>query len=232
MTPERYQRLLHTLTMRQPDLTVLMDNVHKSHNLSAILRNCDATGVYEAHAVYDRTRIRPNRGISSSSGKWVGVHTHKTIHAALDHFKQQGMQLIVADVAPAAIDFREVDYTLPSVIVLGAEKSGPDAVVIEQADRQVTIPMDGMVDSLNVSVAAALILFEAQRQRKLAGMYATSRLPEDVFQKTLFEWAHPVLARFYRAKKLPYPPLRADGEVIEQAEHVQARFGPGNQSGL
>ncbi|MDH5409252.1 MAG: tRNA (guanosine(18)-2'-O)-methyltransferase TrmH [Gammaproteobacteria bacterium] len=225
MTPERYQRLLQILTMRQPDLTVLMDNVHKSHNLSAILRNCDATGVFEAHAVYDRTTIRPNRGISSSSGKWVKVRTHQSIHAALDHFKQQNMQLVVADVSPNSIDFREVDYTHPTVIVLGAEKSGPDEEVIQQADHIVTIPMDGMVDSLNVSVAAALILFEAHRQRKQAGMYESSRLPEDVFQKTLFEWAHPVLARFYRRKKLAYPPLREDGEVIEQDEHVQARTG-------
>lgn len=225
MTPERYARLKHTLDMRQPDLTVLMDNVHKSHNLSAILRSCDATGIFEAHAVYDRTTIRPNKGISSSGGKWVGLNTHRTIDVALDHFQQQAMQLVVADVSPQAVDFREVDYTIPSVIVLGAELTGPDAAVIERADKIITIPLDGMVDSLNVSVAAALILFEAQRQRKEAGLYGESRLAEAVYQKTLFEWLHPKLARFYKAKKLPYPPLRDDGEVLEEEAHINARRG-------
>lgn len=183
MTPERYQRLQHILNMRQPDLSVLMDNVHKSHNLSAILRSCDATGVFEAHAVYDRTSIRPRRGIASGGSKWVGVKTHRTIQLALDHFKQQDMQLVVADVSARAVDFRTVDYTKPTVIVLGAELTGPDAAVIESADQIVTIPLNGMVDSLNVSVAAALILFEAQRQRKEAGLYGESRLPEAIYQK-------------------------------------------------
>lgn len=225
MTPERYQRLRQTLDMRQPDLTVLMDNVHKSHNLSAILRSCDATGVFEAHAVYDRTTIRPNKGISSGGGKWVGLNTHQTIGAALDHFQAQQMQLVVADVGPNAVDFRDVDYTCPTVIVMGAELSGPDAAVLERADKVVTIPLDGMVDSLNVSVAAALILFEAQQQRKKAGLYGASRLPEAVYQKTLFEWLHPKLARFYRSRKLAYPPLREDGEVLEEQQHINARMG-------
>ncbi|MDH5179774.1 MAG: tRNA (guanosine(18)-2'-O)-methyltransferase TrmH [Gammaproteobacteria bacterium] len=225
MTPERYQRLQQILTRRQPDLTVLMDNVHKSHNLSAILRSCDATGVYRAHAVYDRTTIRPKKGIASGGGKWVKLQTHPTIGQALDHLRQQNMQLVAADVSAQAVDFREVDYTLPTAVILGAEKSGPDAAVFEQADKVITIPLSGMVDSLNVSVAAALILFEAQRRRQAAGLYVTSRLPAEEYATTLFEWLHPKLARFYRAKRLPYPPLREDGEVIEADEHILARMG-------
>ena len=74
--------------------------------------------------------------------------------------------------------------------------------------------MSGMVTSLNVSVAAALILFEAQRQREAAGLYATSRLPADAYARTLFEWTYPKLAAYCRRKKVEYPPLGADGEIL------------------
>ena len=93
------------------------------------------------------------------------------------------------------------------------------------ASHVISIPMMGMVDSLNVSVAAALILFEAQRQRREAGLYEASRLDKDLYQQTLFEWAQPVMARFYQRKKIPYPDLQDDGQIIEEAIHLAARRG-------
>lgn len=225
MTPQRFERLQKILTQRQPDLTVLMDNVHKPHNLSAILRTCDATGVYQAHAVYDRTRIKPRRGIASGSKKWVKLKTHQRIDDAIDCLQTTQHQIVVADLHPAAVDYREVDYRQPTAIVLGAEMSGPSHEVVQAARHIISIPMLGMVNSLNVSVAAALILFEAQRQRIEAGLYNESRLEKAVYQTTLFEWAHPQLARFYRRKKIPYPALQADGQAIEETIHVAARTG-------
>ncbi|MDX1514699.1 MAG: TrmH family RNA methyltransferase, partial [Gammaproteobacteria bacterium] len=83
MTPERFQKLQRVLEQRQPDLTVLLDNVHKTHNFSAILRSCDATGVYEAHAVWPNARLRPNHMSSGGAGKWVKVRTHADLDTAV-----------------------------------------------------------------------------------------------------------------------------------------------------
>ncbi len=113
----------------------------------------------------------------------------------------------------------------PTTIVLGAEKDGVSPQAIAAADLHVAVPMGGMVESLNVSVAAALILFEAQRQRAAAGLYARCRLGAERYAQTLFEWAHPRLARFYRARGLPYPPLAEDGTVREGEFHRRARMG-------
>ena len=225
MTPQRFARLQNILTQRQPDLTVLMDNVHKPHNLSAILRSCDATGVFETHAVHDRAWIKTRRGIASGSKKWVKLKTHPDIESAITTLKAGQFQIVVAGLQVGAIDFREVDYRQPTAIVLGAELSGPSEQILTAAQSVVSIPMLGMVDSLNVSVAAALILFEAQRQRTEAGLYERSRLAAEVYQTTLFEWAHPHLARFYRRKNIPYPALRDDGQAIEEAIHIEARTG-------
>ncbi len=225
MTPQRFARLQQILNQRQPDLTVLMDNVHKPHNLSAILRTCDATGIFQAHAVHDRSRIRPRRGIASGSKKWVRLKTHSSIDGAIRQLQDENFQLVVADLHPQATDYRDIDYCRPTALVLGAEISGPSQQVIDVARHVVSIPMMGMVDSLNVSVAAALILFEAQRQRRAAGLYDESRLDPQLYKATLFEWSQPVLARFYRRKQLPYPELREDGQIIEGAVHLAARTG-------
>ena len=225
MTPQRFERLQKILNQRQPDLTVLMDNVHKPHNLSAILRTCDATGVFQAHAVHDRSRVRPRRGIASGSKKWVRLKTHASIDEAMAQLQSENLQIVVADLHPEATDYRSVDFCRPTALVLGAELSGPSPLALEMASQIVSIPMMGMVDSLNVSVAAALILFEAQRQRREAGLYDESRLDRQLYEQTLFEWAQPVLARFYRRKKIPYPALQADGQIIEEEIHLAARMG-------
>ncbi|MDH3205600.1 MAG: tRNA (guanine-N2)-dimethyltransferase, partial [Gemmatimonadota bacterium] len=112
------------------------------------------------------------------------------------------------------LDYREVDYTRPTAITMGAELHGVSPEGLELADDLVSIPMRGMVHSLNVSVASSLLLFEAARQRSAAGMYETTRLPPDVFTERLFEWAYPSLARTRRDEGRPYPPLGPDGEIL------------------
>jgi tRNA (guanosine-2'-O-)-methyltransferase len=109
-----------------------------------------------------------------------------------------------------------VDYTLPTALLLGPENEGlsPDAVAA--ADRVVRIPMVGAVTSLNVSVAAAIILYEAQRQRLAAGLYDESRLDPDLARTTLFEWAYPRIASLCRRRRVEYPRLGSDGELLDE----------------
>lgn len=215
MTPQRFQRIRSVLCRRQPDLSVLLDNVHKPHNFSAIIRSCDAVGVLEAHGVWPDPRLRPTNHTSGGSKKWVRIKTHRTIGGAIDGLRDNGHRIYAAHLSNTAIDYRDIDYTAPSVIVLGAELEGLSREGVALADEHICIPIVGMVHSLNVSVAAAIILFEAQRQRQQAGMYDTVRLDEKTYHCTLFEWLHPQVANYCRAKRLAYPRLDDNGEIVD-----------------
>ncbi|MEC7386210.1 MAG: tRNA (guanosine(18)-2'-O)-methyltransferase TrmH [Gemmatimonadota bacterium] len=218
MHPERFHRLRTVLECRQPDLTILMDRVNKSHNFSAILRNCDAVGVLRAHVVPPEEGLVLHHGTSAGTRKWVQVHRHKNVEDAARVLKQEGYRLIAAHPSEAAVDFREADYTSPTAILVGAELHGVSEAGLETADLCVRIPMTGMVKSLNVSVATSLLLFEAFRQRQAAGMYEKSRLSPSEFEQLLFEWSWPSVAAAKRRDGKPYPSLGADGEILPESD--------------
>lgn len=208
------------LATRQPDLTVCLEQVHKPHNVSAIIRTADAVGVHQVHAVWPTTRMRTLVSSAAGSNSWVDVKTHRTITDAVTHLKSQGMQILATNLSDRAVDFREVDYTRPTCILLGQEKTGITEEALRLADQDIVIPMIGMVQSLNVSVASALILYEAQRQRQNAGLYRRERsmLDEEEQQRLLFEGGYPVLANVAKRKKLPRPHIDEQGQVIADAE--------------
>ena len=220
MTPQRLQRLRDVLARRQPDLTVLMDNVHKPHNFSAVLRTCDAVGVHTAHGVWPGERIRALGATSGGAGKWVNVVTHRDADSAARALRTQGFAIVAAHAGDGAREYRELDYTRPTAFVLGAELDGVSAAARAAADAQVFIPMHGFAESLNVSVAAAVLLFEAQRQRLAAGLYDRCRLDADTHARTLFEWAHPEVAAHCRRHGLPYPAIDERGD-LDPAFRVQ-----------
>lgn len=213
MTPERFHRLKHALLRRQHDLTIVADGVHKDHNISAIIRTSDAIGIAGIHAVSPGGEFRRHHMVAGGSRRWVGVTLHESIEAAYRAVGESGMQILAAHGAPDAVDFRDLDFTRPTAVVLGAELAGPSPFAIEHADTRIAIPMHGLVESLNVSVAAAVILFEAERQRMAAGFYERPPPDEAAFRQTLFEWAYPDIAKRCRDKGLPYPELDGDGEL-------------------
>jgi tRNA (guanosine-2'-O-)-methyltransferase len=188
--------------------------VHKAHNLSAILRSSDAAGVLEVHAVASNP-LTISHLRSTGVDKWVNVIPHETIKAAAEALRGENKQLLAAHPGENAVDFREVNLTVPTAILFGQEKDGLTEEALAEVDGLLKIPMMGFVGSLNVSVAAALILFEAQRQRAAAGLYDRSRLDPKSYQKTLFEWAHPKVAKYCREHKRSYPDMGPDGELID-----------------
>jgi tRNA (guanosine-2'-O-)-methyltransferase len=212
MTPERFEKLRRALARRQPDLTVLADSVNKTHNVSAILRTADAVGIHRVHAIATGG-MRRHHMIAGGAKRFVAVTLHKTTDDALAALRAEGFRLVAAHSSPRACDYRELDYTRKTALLVGAELIGVSAAALEAADAHVAIPMLGLGTSLNVSVATAVILFEAERQRLAAGLYEISRLAQAEYDRTLFEWCYPEVAERCRQLKRAYPKLTDDGTM-------------------
>ncbi|HAT1525892.1 tRNA (guanosine(18)-2'-O)-methyltransferase TrmH [Morganella morganii] len=215
MNSQRYERICRMMAMRQPDLTLCLEEVHKPHNVSAVIRSADAVGIHDLHAVWPE-KIKTLVSSAAGSNSWVNVHNHDTLGDAVTLLKSQGMQILATHLSDTAVDFRAVDFTRPTCIIMGSEKTGISQEAVRLADQHIMIPMSGMVQSLNVSVAAAVILYEAQRQREAAGLYEHPRcaLALDEQQRLLFERGYPVLAQVAREKKLPRPQIDEQGHII------------------
>ena len=205
MTPERFAKLREALCRRQPDLTVLADGVNKSHNISAILRTADAVGIGRIHAISVSGALRRHHMIAGGAKQWVEVTLHPSIEAATKRLRCEGWRLLAAQPGASARDFRDVDYTGKVAILVGAELGGLSEAALAAADELVAIPMHGLGRSLNVSVAAAILLMEAARQRRNAGLYELARLDPAEFERTLFEWAYPEIAALCRARARTLP---------------------------
>ena len=213
MSARRLSRMRAALDRRQPDLRVLLDGVHKSHNLSAILRTCDAVGIGRVHAVWPGDRLAVHRNCSAGAGRWVELDVHRRVEEAVAAARAEGLAVYAAHASAQAMDFRSVDWTRPGALLMGAELWGVSEAGAELADAHLAVPMLGLTESLNVSVAAAVVLYEAQRQRQAAGFYERPRLDPQAYRRTLFRWLQPRLARYCDARGLDYPELDADGHV-------------------
>lgn len=222
MAVARYNRTKQVLDRRQTDLTVFLDNVHKPHNVSAIVRSCDAVGVLKLHVVWPDPVIGLRAGTAMGAQHWVDVEVHQQRCAGIRQLQQQGHQVLAAHFSESAVDFRQIDYTRPTAILLGAEKDGVSDEAAALADQHIIIPMLGMVQSLNVSVAAAIVLYEAQRQREEAGMYQQPQLAPEVYDRLLFEWMQPKMAQFCQENQIDYPPLDEEGDLAAPAGWPQS----------
>ena len=123
MNAQRYARIREMLAARQHDLTVCMEQVHKPHNVSAVIRTADAVGVHAVHAVWPVSRMRTMVSSAAGSNSWVQVKTHRTISEAVQYLKSQDMQILATNLSDKAVDFREIDYTRPTCILLCQEKT-------------------------------------------------------------------------------------------------------------
>ncbi len=164
-------RLDAVLAKRQPDLTVYAENLHKPRNFSAMVRNCDAVGINEMHVTANIEEIRTHWKTSQGSEKWMHIRLTTAPKKPVPISNRNGFRLVAAHLSDEAVDYREIDYTQPIALVLGTELFGVSDATLSFVDQQISIPMMGVSQSLNVSVACAIVLYEAQRQRQAAGMY-------------------------------------------------------------
>jgi len=192
-TEDRLARIDDSLSRKQPTLQVMLDNVHSSQNLSAIIRSADAVGVLD---IYYSTKanesLRIHKTITQGAHRWTHRYRMKDADKAafLKQKKKQGFQIVVTHLEERAVSFREIDYTKPTLLVMGNEKEGVSPEVIAEATDVIVIPMQGMVQSLNVSVATALILYEAQRQLENAGKYNTAQISLEKREEIKAAWVY------------------------------------------
>ena len=188
VTERRKQRIWSVINRRQKDLTLIMDNIHDPHNVSAVMRSCDAFGVKRV-LLYYTTESFPLLGRKSSASaiKWVEIQQHSEAGAMLRPLREQGYQVLATGFGGDALPLPEWDMTLPTAVVFSNEHEGISSELRQWVDKEMYIPMQGMVESLNVSVAAAVILYEGWRQREKQGMYNTpdfsSKELEDLYRQ-------------------------------------------------
>jgi tRNA (guanosine-2'-O-)-methyltransferase len=199
------------------NLTVLVEAVNKPHNLSAILRTCDAAGVFEANFISEKDKVKTFNSTAQGSQKWVKLNNHETTISAVSELKKKGFKLYGTTLNERSTDYRNFDYSENTCFVLGAEKWGLSDQLISKVDESIFIPMSGMVQSLNVSVAASILLFEAIRQRESKSLLPLKGegLSAEEYEKTLFEWSYPELATIYRESGNKYPKINQYGEINE-----------------
>jgi tRNA (guanosine-2'-O-)-methyltransferase len=189
ITEERLNRMRTVLRRRQPDLTVVLENVHDPHNISAVLRSCDAVGVFRVHLVYTfEEEPQLSKDVSASALKWLEIERHNSIHDCYSRLRTDGFRILATALREECLDLHELDLTVPTAFVFGNEMRGCSDEAVDEADGTMLIPMMGMVQSLNISVACAVTLYEALRQRRVSGGYDTPKLSASVRRERLDYW--------------------------------------------
>jgi tRNA (guanosine-2'-O-)-methyltransferase len=190
MTPERRARLLAVLNKRQSDLTVVLENVFDPHNISAVMRTCDAVGVQEVYVLNTKIPRHKKWGAksSSSAAKWLSVYQFTEAEACFNALRQKYDRILTTHLSSDAVNLYDIDFTSRIALVFGNEHSGVSEEIRAMADGNFIIPQVGIIKSLNISVACAVTLYEAQRQKKVAGHYDSCRLPQPQLNELLEKW--------------------------------------------
>jgi tRNA (guanosine-2'-O-)-methyltransferase len=191
MSPEREKKILATLKNRQPDLAVVLDNVHDPHNIFAVMRTCDAVGIQDIYLVNAKFKDERKQGKKSSSGalKWLNVHHFADIHSCMEVVREKYDKIYATHLGVASKSLYELNLTESVALVFGNEHAGVSDACLTYCDGNFIIPQVGMVVSLNISVACAISLYEAYRQRSLLGYYnELGRMPEEEQKKLARIW--------------------------------------------
>ncbi len=190
LTDERQARVDHVLNLRQNDLTVVLENVNDPHNIAAVLRTCDAVGIMEIFVL--NTTINTYKHFddrkSSSANKWMVVHQYTDVETCFDHVKKQYDTIYSTYLNEHTVDLYSLDLTQSVALVFGNERNGISKETLSYCDGNFVIPQSGIIQSLNISVACAVSLYEAYRQKSLQGHYAGKKINTTQENLLLTQW--------------------------------------------
>ncbi len=185
----RIEKLSRALRKTQPDLTIVLENIHDPHNVSAILRTCDAVGVRNLKLLYTNESFpKIGRKSSASAYKWVEREKYSSVETCYQVLRSQGFTIAASVLSVNAVSLYELDLNQKIALVFGNEHRGVSEEASRSADIRFQIPMYGMIQSLNVSVASAVTLYEALRQRTCRGELPDQRISDEELQQLLSEW--------------------------------------------
>ena len=190
MTPERTHKLTEVLKKRQIDITLVLENVFDPHNISAVMRTCDAVGIQEIHILNTKIPRHKKWGArsSSSAAKWLTIHQFQDTAACVAKLRNSYSRILTTHLSSDAVSLHALDLTEPVALVFGNEHSGVSEEIRALADGNFLIPQVGIIQSLNISVACAVTVYEAYRQKEIAGHYRRSDLSHPVKQQVQQDW--------------------------------------------
>ncbi len=190
MTPERYARLTSVLNKRQPDITVVLENVFDPHNISAVMRTCDAVGIQDVYIL--NTKIPPHKKwgyrSSSTAAEWLTIHQFTNAEQCFLELRKNYKKIYATHLSQNATTLHELNLTEPVALVFGNESFGVSEEILLLTDGSFIIPQAGIIKSLNISVACAITLYEAYRQKNIAGHYDTCKLSNEQYKNLSIEW--------------------------------------------
>lgn len=190
MTPQRKEKLEQVLAKRQPDITVVLENVFDPHNISAVMRTCDAIGIQDIYILNTKIPLHKKWGArsSSSAAKWLTIHQFENAEECFLSLRKNYSTILTTHLSSDTISLYEINFTNSIALVFGNEHSGVSDDIRALADGNFIIPQAGIIRSLNISVACAVTLYEAFRQKNAAGHYDQQRLDHGRFKKLFMEW--------------------------------------------
>jgi tRNA (guanosine-2'-O-)-methyltransferase len=190
MTPERHHKLTSVLNKRQSDIAIVMENVFDPHNISAVMRTCDAVGVQDIYILNTKIPRHKKWGAksSSSAAKWLTVHQYENAGECFAELRKNYSTILTTHLSSDAADLHSIDFTKSIALVFGNEHSGVSDEIRALADGNFIIPQVGIIQSLNISVACAVTLYEAFRQKNNAGQYNQKSLDDVRYAEIFREW--------------------------------------------
>ncbi|MEI9945103.1 MAG: RNA methyltransferase [Chitinophagaceae bacterium] len=190
MTPERKEKLTNVLQKRQPDFTVVLENVFDPHNISAVMRTCDAVGVQDIYILNTKIPRHKKWGAksSSSAAKWLTIHQFENAEECFASLRKSYSSILTTHLSSDAISLHEINFTKSIALVFGNEHSGVSDEIRAMADGNFIIPQMGIIRSLNISVACAVTLYEALRQKSAAGHYDQQKMDKPRYEELFKEW--------------------------------------------
>jgi tRNA (guanosine-2'-O-)-methyltransferase len=193
MTPERSHKLTEVLKKRQVDISLVLENVFDPHNISAVMRTCDAVGIQEIHILNTKIPRHKKWGArsSSSAAKWLTIHQYENVEDCFNKLRKDYDRVLTTHLSSDAVPLYALDLTGPVALVFGNEHSGVSDEIRALADGNFLIPQVGIIQSLNISVACAVTVYEAFRQKELAGHYHRADLSHPAKQQVRQDWGLP-----------------------------------------
>ncbi len=191
MISERREEKLRTVAANRQNFTVILENVHNPHNIGAVMRTCDAVGIYEVYILYTDPRqrsitLRDLQTTSTGVKKWVDIHLFNDSESCFKAVRKKYNKIYATHLNADAKSIYKTDLTENVALMFGNEHAGLTKEVLSHADGNILIPQVGMAQSLNISVACAVTLYETMRQREVAGMYSNEIGADNVLNNEIY----------------------------------------------